>query len=627
MHENLFRTTCGLFALVLGCAIIVPLRAGAAQPAAEKRPVWTAVEAEMAREVAEKVPLKDIINSSVNTGAAIRDVVAGAVKIGVDPSLVVFTAINEAYDAQTVVKAALDAGVPLEVVLKSAVHAGELNKKSVYVLKIVAATVKIGADPSLVVRTAISEGYPVQTVITTALKAGAPLDVVVKSAVDAGADKKSIYAGAAEAGKSPVAVERALSAAGASIGTTGKPPEVSAEKRGISPSTPPEVAPTSRSLEPPPAIFGMGGVVLTRLPSLSQTPQLPEFGPLKINPFLGLSEAFSDNVYFTADNRKRDLITTITPGVRMNLPFDTHNAGLEYYSVITRYGYKYRSEDISDHHVNAAVDFNFGDLFGLQLFDQFARDHEPRSSSATGNNEVFHTNAAGLSAAYRTSDLTRIQIDYTKSNWGYVTDHFRDRDEDLIAGTVFYQVFAGTSAFIEYGHRKFDYTEEGVDLDSKADTVQAGLAWDISVRTRGALKAGFTRKNFTSSNRKDVTVNVWSADVRHDFTGDTTVVLTARRSLNEPNRPGIDYFTSTGGYAELTQRVNEDWAAVLLGAYVTDDFTAAKVDRTFLGGAGMTYKANDWLDFAVDYNWHQRNSSLLDKYVEHSTIITANISL
>ncbi len=614
-------------ALFLGCAIItVPLRTGSAQPVETTRQIWTAADAAMAQEVADGVPLKDIINSSVKSGASINETIAAAIKVGVYPSLVVYTSINEGYAAQTVVKAALKAGAPFDVVLKAAANAG-LNKKSVTVGDVVTAAIKSGVDPSLVVHTAISEGYPAQIVIKTALRAGAPLNVVVKSAIDAGAEIKAVYAGAADAGKagkSPAAVERAISAAGTPVRVADKSERI-AEKPVTSP--PSEVALTPRSLEPPLAIFGRGGVVLTRFPSLSQTSQVFPIDPLTINPFLALSEAFSDNVFFSADNRKRDAITTITPGVRVKLPFQAHSAELEYYSVITRYNRKeYRFDDISDHHVNAAMDLKFGDRFGMRLSDQFARDHEPRSSSATGNLEVFHTNAASLSAAYRTSDLTRIQIDYTKANWGYVTDHFRDHDEDLIAGTFFYQVLSRTSAFIEYGHRNFTYTEEAADFDSKADTVQAGLIWDLSARTRGTIKAGLAHKDFTSSTRRDVTVIVWSADVRHDLTSDTTVVLTARRSLNEPNRPDIDYFISTGFYAELTHHFIKEWAAVFRGSQVTDAYSALKADRTFLGGAGLTYKAMDWIEFAVDYNWHQRNSSILGKYVEHSTGVTANIS-
>jgi hypothetical protein len=365
---------------------------------------------------------------------------------------------------------------------------------------------------------------------------------------------------------------------------------------------------------------------------LSQAPAWapPTFplGPLKLNPFLGLSETFSDNVFFTADNRKRGQITTITPGVRVELPFQAHMAELEYYSVITRYKKDYRMDDTTDHHMNAAVDLKFDDRIGMHLSDQFARDHDPRSSSATtGDLDVFDTNAASLSASYRTTDLIRIQIAYTRSSWRYLTDHFRDRDEGLIAGTVFYQAFSRMSTFIEFGHRNFAYTVEGVDLDSKANTAQAGLTWDISPRSSGTLKAGVARKDFTSSARRDVTVYVWSADVRHDFTGDTTVIMTARRSLNEPNISSTDYLISTGIYADLTQRIISDLAAVLRGAYVTDDYSSSNVDRTYLGGAGLTYKAKDWIKFAVDYDWQQRNSSIIQKYVEHAMMLTVNFLL
>jgi hypothetical protein len=664
-----------LAALVLGCSITVaPLRAGAAQPSSEKREVWTASDAEIAREAAAGIPLKDIINNAVRSGQRIHEVVASAIKVGtnpsqvvytaiaegyatetvvkaalkagatlisvvnsatfagvdekstyiadgldaitktdIDPTLVVFTAITEGYSAQTVVRAVMKAGAPLKAVFWSATHVGP-NDKSFYCGEIVTAAIKTGVDPSLVVHTAITEGYAAQLVVKAALKAGAPLDGVVRAATNAGADKKSIYVGAAEAGASPGDVERALSAA--------KTPGAS---RIVLSKTAASTLPSATSA-PAPAIFGRGGILLSQAPAWAP-PTLP-LGPLKVNPYLGISETFSDNVFFTTENRKRGSITTITPGVRVELPFQAHSAELEYYSVITRYRKDYRIVDISDHHVNAAMDLKFTDRFGMHLSDQLARDHEPLSSSVTtGDLKVFDTNAATLSASYRTTDLTRMQIGYTKSNWRYQTDHFRDRDEDLISGTFFYQGFSRMSAFIEYGHRNFAYTVEEVDLDSKADTVQAGIAWDISPQSRGTLKAGVARKDFAASTRRDVTVYVWSADVRHDLTSDTTVVLTAQRSLNEPNMSSIDYFISTGVYADLTQRIVSDVAAVLRGAYVSDDYSSSQVDRTYFGGAGLTYKAKDWIKFAVDYNWHQRNSSILQKYVEHATIFTMNILL
>lgn len=280
-----------LFALVLGYTIMMaPLWADAAKTATEKRLEWTVTEAEIARQLSEGVPLRNIINDAVRSGEKIPEIVAACIKVGVDPSLVVYIGISEGYAAKTIVKVARKAGVPLNVVLNSATHTGVDEKstyvgdiveaaiktgenpslmvyigiiegysaqtivdaalragapldaviksathagpddKSAYCGEVVTVAIKIGKDPSLVVYSAIKQGYPVQIVVKAALKAGAPLQVVVNAATKAGADKKSIYVGAADAGASPGDVEGALSTAktpGVSVFTSPASPAAS----------------------------------------------------------------------------------------------------------------------------------------------------------------------------------------------------------------------------------------------------------------------------------------------------------------------------------------------------------------------------------------------------------------
>jgi len=678
VKKNTARRTfsfIALFVLVLGCTILLaPLRAGAAKPSTDKREVWTASEAEIKREAAAGVPLKDIINSYVRSGQRIHEVVASCIKVGIDPSLVVYTAIAEGYAAKTVIEAALQAGAPLNAVVNSATHAG-VDERSTYIADIVEAatktgedpsllvytaitegysaqtviraalmagaslyaviksatyagpddrsaysaevvttTIKTGEDPSLVVTTAITQGYPAHIVVKAALKTGAPLKSVVVAATNAGADKRSIYVGAADAGASPAEVERALSAAK----TPGAAVFISAPPTATAP------APPSAAVAPVPAIFGRGGIVLSQAPSWA-TPTL-RAGPLYINPVLSISEAFSDNVTYAPDNKKSDSITTVTPGVRLQLPFQAHMAELEYYSIISRYA-KYSEENQNDHHVGASVDFRVGDRLGFQVADNYDRSHEPLSSTPTGSNEEFKSNAAALSATYQFTDSLKAQFGFGKSTWRFITSQFRDRDEDQLAVAAFYRVLPKASVFIEYGHRKISYSDETLDLDSTVGTMQAGMTLDLTERSKGTLKAGLARKNFTSSARSNGTVKVGSADVRHDFPSDTTIVLTAQRSMNEPDIAGMNYFISTGGYAELTQRFARQWAAVVRGAYVQDQYFI-RTDRTALSGAGIRYRTKEWLEFAVDYNRRKRQSDIQgNDYTEQSFIFTANVSL
>jgi hypothetical protein len=92
-----------MVALFLACVVIVaPLPSGATERAGATREVWTAIEAEMAQEVEDGIPLSDIITSHVKSGEDIQEVVASAIKVGVDPALAVSTAIKQGYPAQTV---------------------------------------------------------------------------------------------------------------------------------------------------------------------------------------------------------------------------------------------------------------------------------------------------------------------------------------------------------------------------------------------------------------------------------------------------------------------------------------------------------------------------------------------
>ena len=662
-----------LLGLVLCFTItMAPLRAEAAKASTETRMQWSAIEAEIAREFSDGVALRDIINNNVRSGERIHEVVTACIKVGIDPSLVVYTALAEGYAAQTVVKAALKAGVSvntlvnsathakldeksmyvgtvvegairsgedpsllvytaiiegysaqtviqaalkagasLDSVITSATHAGPPDKSASYRGEVVAGAIKAGEDPSRVVYTTISQGYPAQNVVTSALKAGAPVDAVVMAAAGAGADNKSIYVGAADAGASPNEVERALSkskTAGASVFISA-PLSVAALP--------------SSDRTPAPAAFGWGGIVLSPMPVWA-LPTL-RFESLKINPFLSISETFSDNILYTQNDKKSDAIAKVTPGVRVQLPFKAHVAELDYYSVIARYG-THSEEDITDHHVGGSVDLKSGDRLELLLSDNYDRGHEPRSSTPTGTNEVFHTNVAVASASYLFTDSVMVRLDYGKSTWRFITSNFRDREEDLLAGAVFYRVHPKASLFIEYGHRNIAYAEE-TDLDSTVGTMQAGLTWDFSSRTKGTLKAGFARKDFSSSAMTGGTVKVGSADVRHDFTSDTTVVLTAQRSMNEPDIPDSVYFISTGGYAELMQRFAGKWTAAVRGAYVHDLYFV-RTDRTSLAGAGLRYRAKDWLEFALDYNQRQRQSDIPGyDYREQSSLITMTVSL
>ncbi len=380
-------------------------------------------------------------------------------------------------------------------------------------------------------------------------------------------------------------------------------------------------------------------VVLCIAPAAARAEGNIHVGQLKINPYVSVNEAFSDNIYYTSTEERNDSITTTTPGVKLQYPFRMHRADLEYYSVFSRY-HSYTTENTTDEHANGSVNLKFGSLFGLNLSDAYLNGHEPRSASSTGFIERFQTNAATASATYQLADLSKVQLDYSKSLWRFQTSTFRNRDEGFFSGYFYYRFLPKTSAFIEYDHKQVVFSQSSLDLDNNVDSLLAGLTWEISARSKGTVKGGMIKKDFTSPTQGDFKGWTGYADVHHDFTDNTSILLNGQRTVNETSLLGNRYFITTGVYAELTHRFVRKLSGVVRGSYgidnyadpvVTDPITNAstvRTDRTLFGGLGLKYKMKDWLEFAVDYNARERRSNIpVNDYNEHSYILTANISL
>jgi hypothetical protein len=356
-------------------------------------------------------------------------------------------------------------------------------------------------------------------------------------------------------------------------------------------------------------------------------------GKMEIHPFVSLKEVFSDNIYSTPADLKRDSITVATPGVKLQWPFGMHRLEAEYYAVDSRYG-TYKGENTTDHHAKGLLGLKLGSLFSLSAGGAFDKGHEPRSSSATGFIEVFRTNTGSASAAYQLTGKSKIQLDYSRYAWNFMTSNFRDRDEAIMAGYLYYRFLPKTSAFIEYERKAVDFTEATTTLDNAMDSLLLGLTWEMTGRSKGTIKGGRTSKDFKDPAIKDFSVWTWSVDLSHKFSELTSLSLVGSRQVNETNWYGTAYFITTGAYGELKHAFMSKMSLLLRGSYGTDRFsnavppeTEVREDKTRMLGAGLRYTMKDWLEFGADYNKRNRDSNRnTNDYHETQYILSANMA-
>jgi hypothetical protein len=241
-----------------------------------------------------------------------------------------------------------------------------------------------------------------------------------------------------------------------------------------------------------------------------------------------------------------------------------------------------------------------------------------------------------VTAAYQLANRSKVQLDYSQTTWNFMTSDFRDRDEGIMAGYIYYRFLPKTSAFIEYERKAVDFTEAATPpLDNSMGSLLLGLTWEMDGRSRGTVKFGRTSKDFESPAVKDFSVWSWSIDLGHKFSERTSLTVTGKREVNETNAFGTAYFITTGAYGELSHGFMSKMALLVRGSYGTDRYSVSygppepvvREDKTRMAGTGLRYTMKDWLEFGADYNGRNRDSNIdVNDYRETQYILSANMS-
>lgn len=359
------------------------------------------------------------------------------------------------------------------------------------------------------------------------------------------------------------------------------------------------------------------GVAATMLfPALVMAEGNLHAGPLEIHPILKATESYTNNVYSRPNAKKRDWYTTTIAGLRLDLPFREHLLDLGYQATFNRYA-KYDEENSTTHVADGLLDLKLGSRFGLTLSDRYSKSFESRGETATGIQEHFETNAATVSVAYELVDVSEVRLDYTKTTWDYKNSTYRARDEDLAEAYIYLKFLPKTSAFIEVDGNNIDYNDSNSSQNSQEITGLLGLTWELSDSSIGTVQAGYMKKNFNDKAVRDFNTWVAFADINHDITESTRIVLDAHRKVSETTLVGSRYILNTRGSARLIHSFFTKFSVDIHASLSKDAFsdintgaTLVRKDSTSASGVGVNYDIQNWLTAGLGYEQRDRNSNV-----------------
>jgi hypothetical protein len=340
-------------------------------------------------------------------------------------------------------------------------------------------------------------------------------------------------------------------------------------------------------------------------------------GALEVHPYLTIREAYTDNVYLAPADTRDDFITTIMPGLQLQLPYRRHTFLLGTNASINRYS-QYNDENTTDWGTNVAGDLNFGSRLNLKLSDGYVSGHEPRSQNATTSIEKYKNNNASGSFTYIMADISKVQLDYSNAYWKFKNSDFRTRDENQVSLYLYYRVLAKTSVFGEYEFKNVKFSNDSTgNLDNNVNSGLLGVTWELSSRSKGTVKGGYLYKQFDAESNGTLHDFTASADIAHSFSDYDSVKLVGARTVNESSLLGTRYSVGTGLNGEYTHRFMERLSTTAKASYNYEKFSdiapgesLLRKDGTFQAGATVQYAFRRWLDSSLEYYYRKKDSNI-----------------
>lgn len=384
--------------------------------------------------------------------------------------------------------------------------------------------------------------------------------------------------------------------------------------------------------------------------------------------FLSVAELYSDNIYNADSNKESDLVTRITPGIWVMVPGgkerlpETATAsvtpggvvigslGSDSFRRLKAYAFyspefeifaSNTDQNTQSHLAEGSFEYKFSGGLSLGIVEQFRFSHDARGTgitSITTELDKYMTNLLRLFAAYDMSSKLRMEVNYSDFFVDYDADRnaFRDRNDSTVSGALFFILSSKTSLFGEYEYLKISY-DRGSWLDGEEKHFFGGLRWRITDKSSGMIKGGWGVKNFDQAGIDEENILIFQAQVAHNFTGRTGVVVSAVRRTHESNLSTSNYSVAENLRIAYAQKIRDKIRVTLGASYTRDNynglFTTGTVskereDDLFDVTAGLGYAFRKWLTAGLEYRHSRRDSSFSEfEYTTNEVLFKVSGSL
>jgi polysaccharide biosynthesis protein VpsM len=391
-----------------------------------------------------------------------------------------------------------------------------------------------------------------------------------------------------------------------------------------------------------------------------------------VHPFLSLDNEYTDNLFNVNDNKKSNLLTTITPGIWLAAPKlkqvpiavvanNTSPGGLQMaipdYKGFDRYNtyllgstdFKFYSEDsdLNDFgaHVEGLFKYNLRSGLSFRVVDRFTRGQDrfdAGNAFAADKLRQYNSNIALSDIDWKFSEKFQTKFEYSNFLLNYKDDivNFLNRKDNTGSIYGIYNYSVKTALYMQYQYMDITYDSSTL-RDNTQNYFYGGINWRSSLKTSVDFKAGYQKRDFKNDAVDEATKALSDSGssglalelaLQYQIKEKTKLSLAVNRKIDES-----DSYTSyskevIGSVLRYQQQFSEKINGTLDLTYEHADYVQLldndRKDNRYVFRPAVQYIMRDWLMFELAYQFDTRNSSEnIYDYNSNTILLSINTAL
>ena len=351
-------------------------------------------------------------------------------------------------------------------------------------------------------------------------------------------------------------------------------------------------------------------------------------GSFMLHPGVQLAVEYTDNVFFTENDTKSDVVYHIRPYITAQSTWSRHSLNVRLAADIGRYG-DYGQQDYEDYFfdISGKMDvknrsymsygLNYMDLHEDRSTRDAEQGFEPTRYNLYGGNIGYdHSfNRLSLGASY-----THQWLDYNDSisdSGEIINNQDRDHDEGSLFFRAGYQFKTDMQAFATYAPYKVKYDQEldsdGRDRSGDGYTATGGLTFTVTGKLNGDVSAAYHDRSYDDPNLPEVDGWAMGAGLQWNPTYLTSIYGRIDSSIEETTSQYSSGYLRTLYSMRVDHELRRNLQLNAFVSYSDNDYTlvpdappeARSYDKVWRSGVGASWFINRFMYLNASYDWEQ----------------------